>query len=122
MIYALLSSLSKKQIQIICRRKPFLSIGTITNSIKCNYPFILERIVEIIEEIVKLGYEKKSALFITRKIVGEAGILKKSVKIQRRYLKSSSLDGFINKKVIILQNMKELITSKMMIQKALITQ
>ena len=73
----------QKATLIICRHKPFLSISAIINSIKYHHQFMLERILEIIVETSRSGLRRKSALFITKKVVGQATILEKSVRIPK---------------------------------------
>ena len=107
--YISLSSLFKSQSQIICKCKLFLLIDTIINSITLHCHHILKKIIETIEETIKFGQQRKDALFIMKKIVGQANILRKKVKIQKISSKSVFLQGLISKQVNILQSIKKLI-------------
>ena len=76
---------------------------------------MLERIVETIVETIRFGLRRKSALFVTKKVVDQAGILGKSVKIPRISSKNDFLKGLVSKQVNTLQNMKKLIMKEMII-------
>ena len=83
---------------------------------------MLEEIKEIIKETIRYGLKRKDALFITKKVVGQAGILRKSVRIIRISSKNGFFNILISKQANTLQSMKELIMNKMMIQKVSIMQ
>ena len=115
MIYALLSSSSKRPTQIICKRKLFLLIGAITNSIKLYHQPILKRIVETIEESIRSELKRIDSLFATKKVVGQVNILGKSVRIQKISSKSGFFKALMSKQVNTFQSMKELIIKVMII-------
>ena len=76
---------------------------------------MLEEIVETIEETIKVGWQKKSALFVIKRVVNQPSTLERSARIWRISLKSGFLKSLISEQDNTLQNMKELIMRKMMI-------
>ena len=83
---------------------------------------MLKGIVETIKKTIKPKLKKRDALFITKKVVGQASILRKSVRIQKISSKNSFLEALINKQVNTLQSIKELIMKVMIILTASIMQ
>lgn len=78
---------------------------------------MLERIVETIEETTSCsGLNRKDALFIIKKVIGQANIPEKSRRIQRTTSKNSNLKGLIGEQINTLQSMKKMIMKEIMIQ------
>ena len=80
---------------------------------------MLENIVETIMEIITSELRRKSALFVIKKVISQAGILGKSVRILKISSKNGFLEDLISKQANTLQNIKRWIMKKMMIKKVL---
>lgn len=78
--------------------------------------------VENIKKIIRYKWKKEDVLFVSKKVVGQAAIWEKSVRIPKISLNNIFFKNLINKQASILQSIKKLIISGMIIQKDLIMQ